>query len=529
MDWFLLAAAFAVFSISTLIWVYKNQAPPSWDPSDHIRSGIEYYRSLSAFDLRWFAEEFFAYKHYYPPFYHLLLAAVFLVAGPSVFAAAFANLILLAAMIYSLYRLGCALYSREAGLIAAIVAPTYHVNAALLHESYLDFALMSWAAVSLLLLHQTDQFAKRGASALLGIALGIGMLCKQPFVFFLGPPVAYAIIAGLWNRRLRTEALKNVLIALIIAAATAGIWYVPHFYDVVQIYKVNQAGALSEREAPLFSYFSNMAYIYALASQQLQLPLFAIFLIGLVASAVWYKRESIPLYLCIAGGLTAFSLIANKDARYTIPILPAVALLSACWIGRIKAEWIKRAAIAVTIILGAVNFSQAHWPINREDIYYDSTNFRWAFLGKNFLHYDGRPSEDDWSFPAMLEAIGNRCEHKRGIVRVGVVPNLVNFNPSAFALYGRLWNLRDNHPFIRVKWLQSESKWRQVKRCRYIIIRDPIENDASGDSYETRFNEWVKSQPERFVKVGEMPLASLKAKAIIYEQTISPQRTEKVF
>src|SRR5262249_29177557 len=161
----------------------------------------------------------------------------------------------------------------------------------------------------------------------------------------LGLPVAHAIVMGLWESR--TKALKNTLLCLSIAAIIAGVWYAPHFYDVVQIYRINQAGAITEHEAPVLSYFSNMAYINALASQQLQLPLFAVFLIGLAASAIWYRRESMPLYLCIAGGLGAFTIIANKDLRYTIPYLPAVALLSTCWIGRIKWLWLKRAATAI--------------------------------------------------------------------------------------------------------------------------------------------------------------------------------------
>src|SRR5439155_11095012 len=97
-----------------------------------------------------------------------------------------------------------------------------------------DFALMSWVGISLFLLHETRAFSRRRESILLGIALGLGMLCKQPFLFFLGLPVAYNIILATHNRQSsdQIKSLKNIALALLLAAILAGIWYGPHLDDI---------------------------------------------------------------------------------------------------------------------------------------------------------------------------------------------------------------------------------------------------------------------------------------------------------
>jgi hypothetical protein len=525
-DWCLLALAFLIISASTLVWLSMNQAPLSWDPADHIRFGYEYYKPLAGFHGGRFVREFFLNTHYYPPFYHLLIAGIFLVTGPGILSAIVVNLLLLGALMAALYSMGRRLYSAEAGLLAAIIAPTYHINAALLHETFVDFALMCWVGLSLYLLVESRYFSRRGPSLLLGAALGLGMLCKQPYVFFLGLPVAYTLIAMICERQ--KGDLKNAALALSIAALLVLIWYAPHLDDIREIYHINQMGALREHEPPLFSYYSNLGYINGLASHQMQFPLFVLFFIGLSLSAIWYRRESMPLYLTILGGLTAFTFIANKDLRYTVPCLSAVAMLSTCWIGRLPAKWLRATFAALILALGAASFTHAQWPAEIRDIYFDYGDFRWVVFGKNYLDYDRRPSADDWSFPAILKIIGEQSGGRRGTVKVGMVPNLLHFNPSAFALYSQVtWNSRGAHPYIRTKWLVNMESWRQVKRCRYIIVREPIEPDSSGDGFESRFTEWIRSHPERFTRVGATPLTSLNASAVIYEQIDLTTKTQR--
>lgn len=200
-DWFLLALTFICYAISTLYWVACNRAPLCWDPADHVRFACEYYQSLAALAPGKFLCSFFT-----DPFLSAFLSSAahrfFLVSGPSLLAATIINLLLLAAMMAAIYDIGRRLYTREAGLLAAIIVPAYHINAALIHEFFLDFALMSWAAITLWLLLRTDLFRLRRESLLLGVALAAGMLCKQTF-FLSCAPRRLCHLAGISAARAR--------------------------------------------------------------------------------------------------------------------------------------------------------------------------------------------------------------------------------------------------------------------------------------------------------------------------------------
>lgn len=513
-DWLLLALAAAAYAISTLVWISKNQAPPCWDPADHVRFALDYYRPLAAFDLPAFARAFFLDTHYYAPAYHLLVAAVFPVTGAGLMGAGVANLLLLAALMAALYMLGRALYARAAGLLAAIIAPAYHINAALMHEFFLDFALMCWSGVTLWLLYRAREFASRRDSLLLGAGLGLGLLCKQPFLFFFALPVAYTTISALYRRR--GAAAPNIALALAAAAAIAALWYLPHLEDVRRIYEINRAAAANENDPPLFTYFSNLHYVHELGSGQMQFPFFALFLIGLVVSLCYYRRESMPLYLTIVGGLAIFTCIANKDIRYTMPLLPAVALISTSWLGRLSRPALIAALSVPVVAWAAFTFLLAQWPWPGQDRYFRMLDYHWAVYARNYLNYDARPAADDWGYRGMLAAISARGRSGDSSVVVGFVPNLVYLNPSSFALHAELWNERARQPRLSTVWLVEEANIPLLDRCRYIITRGRVEGGR--DSLEQRLTERIRSEPERFVKIGELPLTTLKDRVVIYEQ-----------
>ncbi|MEW6733219.1 MAG: glycosyltransferase family 39 protein [Acidobacteriota bacterium] len=515
-DWFLLAFALLALSVSTLVWVNHNQAPPSWDPADHVRAAYEYYQPLYNLDLTGFIYEFFYASRHYAPFYHLLVALLFFISPPGLFTAVIANLLLLGMAMAAIYLLGRHYYSTEAGLLAALLLPAYHINAALVHEAFLDFALMCWVGLSLLILVRAGDFRNRRASLILGVILGLGMLCKQTYLFFMALPVIYSIVLPFW----RGGRTTRINIALMLAAATllTAIWYIPHWQDVIEIYRINRAASISEGEPPVLSYLSNLAYVNALASAQIQMPFFGIFLIGLAISLYRYRRESMPLYLCLVGGLVAFTFIANKDIRYTMPFLPAIALLSVCWLGHLRILTVRILSITLLLVLAIANFWQAQWPAEGEGLYYHTKNFRWAIWSRNYLNYDQRPSREDWAFPAILQLIGERAGTRIEAIQVGMAPNLVHFNPSALALLSKLWNYRGGRPRISTAWLLGPQDWPLVARCNYIILRARAAPEEHFGEFESQLNDWIQSHPEQFVKVGEFPLVSLDTHALIYEQ-----------
>ena len=346
----LLGFIFVTLSISTIAWTLRDQTPPAWDPSDHLRSAYDYYRLLAHADFSGFAREFFSTRHFYAPFVHLVSAAVFLVFGASKLTGIFVNLLSLIAMLWAVSWMSRYLYTKapDAGLsddssplpvvtlsvLPALIAACYHFSAWLLHDAFLDFPLTAVVTVSFALLIRAGDFRIRRQAVAFGVAAGIGLLVKQTFAFFFVLPALYVIMRVLLTRDRR--AILNLALAAVAMILVASVWYGPHLQDVIAIYRENRQAAVNENEAPLFTFDSNFFYMHALISMQMQLPLALIFVLGLVYSLLRCRKESMLLYLWILSGIACFALVANKDVRYTVPVLPAAALISVCWVREFK-------------------------------------------------------------------------------------------------------------------------------------------------------------------------------------------------
>ena len=344
LDKFLLAAIFIVISTSTIAWVITDQTPPSWDPCHHIVAAYDYYRPLAHLDFEGFRREFFDATHYYAPSIHLVTAVMFLIFGASRLSAIAVNLISLAVLLASVYWIGKTLYGPKTdetnykidphiitlGVVAALLSTCYHFPAWLLHDAFLDYPLMALVALSFALLIRAGEFRDRRRALLFGAVAGFGLLSKQTFAFFFVLPAVYVAFRVFATRDRR--AILNLALAGVVMIAIAAIWYGPHWNDVEAIWRANRMAAVDEREPAIFSRDSNLYYLHSLISSQTQLPLGILFCLGLIYSLVRCRKQSILLYLWLLSGVGIFTFVANKDFRYTVPVLPAVALLSVCWL-----------------------------------------------------------------------------------------------------------------------------------------------------------------------------------------------------
>jgi hypothetical protein len=552
----LLAASFIVFSCSTIAWTLSDKTPPAWDPSDHIRFAYDYYREIAHLDFAGFVKDFFGAPHYYAPLVHLASAAIFLIAGASRLTAIVVNLASLAALYAAVRWIGRKLYSSggakgiDAGELAALLATSYHFPAWLLHDAFLDFPLMAIVAVSFASLIRADDFRVRRHAIAFGVTAGLGMLTKQTFALFFILPALYVLFRVLRAHSL--QAVLNLTLAAAIMIALAAIWYVPHFKDVVAIYRINQQAAIEENEAPLLSFMSNVFYLHGLLSYQMQVPLALLFIGGLFYSLARYRRESVMLYLWLASGIASFTLIANKDLRYSVPVLPAAALISVCWFGRIgdqlkgKAGLTRlkpaRLSVALKLALGAiivawslVSFFNAQWPRPGSGFYLQTPRFRWMVFARNYFGFDHRPLSEDWSVPDIVRTVAKLGSapaiHKRGAVAgwhsdaagkgpiLGVVINLPYLNPSSIALYARLTSgERAGAPLIAVRWLVDRNATDRIDECDYLLVRSGLDRAEWVAPLERYVEELIKCNPTRFKPVASFPIPLDQAEAIIYEK-----------
>lgn len=558
LDKLLLASIYIVLSTSTILWTLRDRTPLPWDPSDHLRYAYDYYRLLAHADFAGFAREFFSTRHYYAPFVHLVSAAVFLVLGASRLTGIGVNLLSLAALLWAVASMSRHLYANPAAagakgnsppppaliVLPALIAASYHFSAWLLHDAFLDFPLTAIVAVSFALLVRADDFRNRRDALAFAIAAGIGMLVKQTFAFFFVLPAVYAVIRVLRTRDRR--AILNLALAVAVLILIAGVWYGPHFADVIAIYRENQRAAVNENEAPLFTFDSNFFYVHALISMQMQLPLAVIFAAGLIYSLFRCRRQSLILYLWILSGLACFAMVANKDVRYTVPVLPAAALLSACWLREftsLRAETVARKAfgalkaafVAAIAVWALVSFFNAQWPKPGWGTAIDTPRYRWMVFARNYYGFDHRPLDDDWSVPEIVSTVSNlRREdpiastgsaaldsRKAGESApvLGVVVNLPYLNPSSVALDARfLTPQRAGPPLIDVLWVVEPSMIDRIDDCDYILVRTGLDKSEWVAPIERDVERLIRANPNRFTRVASFPIPLTEADAVVYRR-----------
>ena len=538
----LLGLIFLTLSISTIAWTLRDQTPPAWDPSDHLRYAYDYYRLLAHADFSGFARELFSTRHFYAPFVHLVSAAMFLVFGASKLTGIFVNLLSLAAMLWAVSWMSRFLYSKapDAGLsdassglrvvtlsvLPALIAASYHFSAWLLHDAFLDYPLTAAVTVSFALLIRAGDFRVPRHALAFGVAAGIGLLVKQTFAFFFVLPALYVVIRVLLTRDRR--AILNLALAAVVMIVVASVWYGPHLQDVIAIYRENRQAAVNENEAPLFTFDSNFFYVHALLSMQMQLPLAVIFVAGLVYSLLRCRKQSVMLYLWILSGIACFALVANKDVRYTVPVLPAAALISVCWVRQFKprlatlstalgksVDVLKTALVAAIAVWALVSFFNAQWPRAGWGTAIDTPRYRWMVFARNYYGFDHRPLDNDWSVPGIVQTLSDHQTRPPPVL--GVVVNLPYLNPSSVALYARfLASERAAPPMIDVRWVNDLSMIDRLDDCDFVLVRTGLDRADWVASVEREVERLIRSNPDRFVRAAGFPIPLDSAEAVIY-------------
>lgn len=551
----LLIVIFTVLSFSTVAWSIVDQTPPPWDPADHVNIAYDYYQALAHADFRSFASDFFYAPHYYAPLVHLMTGIVFLAGGASRVTAIIVNLISLALLLGSVDWMTRRLYPEPAhrgrlnytGLLAALLATCYHFPAWLLHDAFLDYPLTAMVALSMAMLIRAGDFRDSRHAVQFGAVAGLGMLTKQTFPFFLALPVVYAVLLAVRRRELRP--MVNLALAGLVCAAVASIWYLPHFEDVRAIYEVNRRAAINENEAPLLSFQSNVYYAFGLISPQMQLPFGLLFVAGVLYSLWRWRRESLMLHLWLISGIAGFTLVANKDMRYTVPVLPAAAIISVCWLPRWERRrpacmeplsldssemqagrlcYRRRLAKAATPLLASLvatwafaSFFNAQWPRDGQGDYIDTPRFRFMVFARNYYGMDHAPRSETWGVPEVVKLVSKLGASQHPVESspplLGVVVNLPFLNPSTVALHARLLTpVRAGQPLVHVDWLIDEETLGRVAECDYLLVRTGLDTAEWASPAERTVERMIAQNPDRFTWVAAFPIPLKNAEAVLY-------------
>jgi 4-amino-4-deoxy-L-arabinose transferase-like glycosyltransferase len=297
---------------------------------------------------------------------------------------------------------------------------------------------------------------------LLGISFGLGMLAKWAYLFFILFPAVYSIYRNLKYGSVPVKrawrSMGWMMFWIILLAAP---WYFRAAPKLMAKVPAQLSGEVAriEGDPALSSIRAYTTYAFDLEKYYTRLPLTILLAIGLCAFAGrWVQktrslrnsdRDShwILLMICLVSAYVIMSLIANKDPRYIMPLIPVIAVISTHWIESIRRSF----HMPVLMLLLGAAVSIVYWNL--------------------FVHFP--PNRRDMKIETVAEWITTHRGERKAI-SVLVIPNSWTDNASAlnYALYRR--NNRDQAQRSKVALSPDV-----LKEYQYILVTDPPDKDTA--------------------------------------------------
>lgn len=368
-----LVALWVLLGAVNAAWLARDTRPPTWDPYNHLLSAIRYRHALADLTsgragISPTASALLRVDDHYPPLAPLA-AAVLTAPWPPSPDPAILVLGQLASglLIAAVYAIGKDLFSPAAGVAAAALVTTFPLVSQQSRQFMLDVPDAAMTSLCILALLRSRRFEKTGATLAFGALFGLALLTKWTCAFFVAAPAAGALLAAFRESR-RLARFRHAASAALIAAAIALPWYAAHLWGLARdTTKFAYDVGVREGDPPVFSARSLLYYPSRLESAVL-LPSLLLFTAGLILAIRRREERWLLPLLWIAGGATILTLIRNKDARYLIPMLPAVALVAAAPLARLRPRLCFGLAAALAALGLAVAWRRdpprrENWPI----------------------------------------------------------------------------------------------------------------------------------------------------------------------
>lgn len=357
------------FALSTLLWIHRDTVPPLWDTAQYLQESERIFHAWEDRGAIAAAGVFSGAIGNKAPLISALPLPFYATLGESHFAARCVNLVLIVVASWLLYRIGERVAGPWCGALAVAVLNTFPIVAGMSRQYLVEYGLMTIVIAWIYCLLRWHDGSEAGASWALGLLFGLGMLMKVSFPLYVAAPTAVVLLEDVRARRkLGVELVASWLRILAVGLPIAALWY---FRNWKQVFDFAVSAGYGELGRPYgrggsFSLAGIGEYWLDIVNRGVA----AYSSMLLIAVAAWCavgKRRRgercgmapADFRLLTAWWLVpaiALTLAVNREGRYTVPFLPAWALLlSAGWLAmtRRAPRWV----MALLPLLGLANYA----------------------------------------------------------------------------------------------------------------------------------------------------------------------------
>ena len=489
---FLLLLIWLIGLIVDRIWFSLDNSVPSWDPADYLNGVMIYNKALDNIDLfssSWW-RDFWLLSKKIPPLIYIITGAFFHIFPPSLSNANlfFSGFTLI--LIISLFYLGKLFFNQKIALFSCLliqfIPGLYYYR----REFLLDYPLTVIVTASFTCL--SYWYFVKGKSSwwlslITGIFLGLGILLKQPFVFFLFFPLVFVTISSLWQRK--WQKVSQIIFMFFSSLVIFYPWYRTNWLVIFTSGKrATIDSAILEGDPPLntlkaWTFYAEVAP-YLLSSFLLLVCLFSIIYLvikylnnsALKSKGIYaflqnsfYQTNAVQdnvlittiwLLIFIVGGYLLTSFNVNKDARYILPLLPVITLIISALIfsyqGQ-KKQLFRILTTSIAFILMLLNLFPLGGSFITEKLSFKTKKY--PYVGEK------------WPLENVISTAIENSPYSR--INIGVLPSGSKLNEFNITFYGLV---ADFQAYGRKVGTRKKEVTQDVKAMDWFLILTGKEN-----------------------------------------------------
>ena len=373
--WIVLPLA-TFLTASSAIWLRENLLayPPSWDQAMYLTMSLRFLHAFQDGGPRSLLTALGDASAVWPPLFPLSTAVLYGLLGESRLVAHLTNGLYLLLLLAGIQSLATSAYGRGAGVLAVVLACGFSDVIRLSRDYLLDFPASALLAVAMAALVRSDDLRVRGWALAFGAAAGLTALTKTMTAIFMIGPVGYA----LWRRQREGElagALRGLGLAVLVAVAVAGPWWVPHLRTALGYlfhYGLGSGAAPYATGGRTVLGWRNVSYYgWVLVNNAVSFPAAAILAALLAHRVVRRFRGEAPFraspvdgtfWSWLLAGYVVLTLVPNKGGdRYALFLLPPLAALYAGSLWTIAHRAWRASLIALALCAAAFNYVAQTW------------------------------------------------------------------------------------------------------------------------------------------------------------------------
>ena len=286
---YLALAAIMFFSgAGSVYWIQHNVVPLGHDTAGHLERTLDIAHLLARPSWQTLFQVI-TFHDLRPPIMYILAQPFYWLFGYNAHSATFANVALLALILWLTFDFGRRWANARVGLFAALLTALFPMLAAMSRLFYLDNIVAALVLINLLALLRCENFARRGWSLLWGVSLGMGMLAKWPYPIHILLPTLFVLwrahfFQAQWLalRKLQVD-WRKLGLALLVAIILVAIWYLPN-----RTYAHKQKMILGDLLIPIWLVFLTPLLYTLLRPQSLLTNVWASVLLAGTIASLWY-------------------------------------------------------------------------------------------------------------------------------------------------------------------------------------------------------------------------------------------------